>query len=176
MSKCFIVLGMHRSATSMIAKALYDQDHIDFRCPPQKPCKDEPFGHFEHHPIVGLNQKILRAAGGCWHRPPARKKIMAVAKQFRGQIQDVLKETHDNAELWGWKDPRMSLTCELYLPFIEKPHLIAIVREPEEVARSLQKRNKFPLQKGRNLTAVYNQRIADLIQRFAEGSVPTKTE
>ncbi len=171
MSKCFIVLGMHRSATSLVAQALARSIH--FPCGPQAPTPDEPHGHYENAEMVQLNDAMLTAAGGSWHTPPPEAAILALQPCFAERIQDLVRRLQDGHELWGWKNPRSVLTLPLFLPYIEEPHLVAIFRPPLAVARSLQRRNHLPLARGLALAAEYNRRLQQLVaQHVAAPSAP----
>ena len=163
MSKCFIVLGMHRSATSLTAKGLHDAgvymgDNESIR----NKAKYSPLGFFENLDFVRLNIRILKLAGGAWHSPPSFESIMAV--DVDKEIEKLVKE--NDRDLWGWKDPRNSLTVEKYLPYIDSYHLVCNFRDPLEVDRSLKERNGFPIKKGEGLAREYNRRIMETLKRY----------
>ena len=107
MSKVFVVLGMHRSATSLVSKALLNEIYMG----------PTPGGNvFESRPFRVLNQAILRRARGSWHEPPPEQAILDQYEHFRGRIVETIESDRAGRELWGWKDPRTTLTIRLYLP------------------------------------------------------------
>ena len=154
MSKVFVILGMHRSATSLVSKALFNEIYMG-------PC---PGGNvFESRPFRLLNQSILRCAGGSWHTPPPEEAILDLYEDFRDRIVETIELDRGGRELWGWKDPRTTLTIRLYLPHLENPHFIPIFRNPLEVAKSLKRRDGFSIKKGVSLANTYNTRLLDFL-------------
>ena len=165
MSKCLVVLGMHRSATSLVAKALHDQENVHW------PAtlfvhKSQPEGHWECLQIVALNDRILQAAGGSWFAPPSLSAIWVVRDQFDAEIAQTLKSIKGDSPIWGWKDPRTALTFELYAPHLveEDLHFIVCFRHPRKVAESLQRRNGGDLGNWEELAREYNERIFDILE------------
>jgi hypothetical protein len=153
-SKVFVVLGMHRSATSLVSKALLHEIHMG-------PCPSPNV--FESRPFRTLNNKIIKHAGGSWHDPPPENAILAQYDKFRDRILEAIETEKADRELWGWKDPRSVLTIKLYLKHLENPHFIPIFRNPLDVARSLQRRNGFTIEKGVRLANIYNTRLLQFL-------------
>ena len=105
MAKCIVVLGMHRSATSLVSKGLAKADvRIGKNIGPKT--KSNPHGHWEDKRFLILNQKILNAAGGNWHNPPPRKNILKIKNN--NKLMDILitlvKKRQAANKIWGWKD------------------------------------------------------------------------
>ncbi len=144
-----IVLGMHRSGTSLVAGACqlagaYLGKDI------MTPQEDNPKGFWEDNRIVNIHDKVLKALGSNWDDPlPLPRKwwsTNAVAS-FKEELKELLKRDFAEAALPAIKDPRM---CRLLLLWSEmfdelgwKPHCILVARNPIEVAASLQLRNGF---------------------------------
>ena len=157
MSKCFIILGMHRSATSLIAKGLMASGiHMGNRLLGASPC--QPDGHFEDTDFISVNDQILKHAGGSWDNPPDEEAIVEVARQSKDFLQEFI-ESKSQHRLWGWKDPRTVLTIRCFMPFIKKPHIIPCFRETRDVARSLNRRDGMPIAQGQQLAMEYNRRL-----------------
>lgn len=123
-----------------------------------------PLGYFEDVDFFELNKRILRAAGGNWKTPPETNTILAQKNKFRKQIRDLVCKKE--SELWGWKDPRTSLTIQLYLPFLKNAHFIVCHRDPKEVARSLAQRENWKIQKGIRLKKIYDERINSFFKKY----------
>lgn len=155
--KTFVVLGMHRSATSLVTKGLSGIINIGSVIMPAG--RGNPWGHFENMRFVEMNDAILSAAGGSWDNPPQEEAILSLKNEFADRIQRLVKQESEGHELWGWKDPRTTLTIKLYLPYLINPHFIACFREPHEVALSLNKRDGFPIENGIRLAKEYNDRL-----------------
>ncbi|TWU09634.1 hypothetical protein CA54_48760 [Symmachiella macrocystis] len=164
MQKTIVVLGMHRSATSLVACGLHREISMGDDLLPAS--DSNPHGHFEDRHFVRLNDQILSAAGGRWDRPPSRQAIQNVAAGFSDQIQSTLELAGSGKEIWGFKDPRTTLTVPLYLPFLQNPHFVCSFRAPDQLARSLKRRNGFPLEKGLRLAAIYNRRLLEFLSEF----------
>ena len=160
--KTFIVLGMHRSATSLVGMGLAKSNvHIGETL--LAPTEHNPYGHWEDVDFVRANNEILRAAGGSWDNPPPEEAIIAVGKRNAHQIAKFIMKKSHGKELWGWKDPRTTLTIRCYLPYLENPHFIACFREPMEVAKSLQRREGGEIEKWLELAGIYNDRLLEFL-------------
>ena len=159
-----IVLGMHRSGTSMVSGVL---ERLGVDMGEDQPGRQisNPLGHFEDGDFLVLNNKILSLAGGAWDDPPALAQIMSLSETLIGEIQFLVSSRRkSNKEgLWGWKDPRTSLTINLYLPYLKNPFIVWCQRDPEEVARSLEKRNNLSREAGLTLRALYHNRVGEFL-------------
>ena len=83
MSKCFIVLGMHRSATSLVAKAMATQMPMGVELSTQVKSDDNPSGHYEDKRFRYLNADILHAAGGSPLLYPSQNSSHSIAQPDR---------------------------------------------------------------------------------------------
>lgn len=156
--KTCVVLGMHRSGTSMIAGCLHTLD-IKMGENLVGESKYNPLGHYEDEDFLRLNKEILDSAGGDWLNPPSRKKILAQKTKFNEEIKNLVEKKKER--LWGWKDPRTSLTIDLYLPFLDDVYLIICYRDKDAVADSLNRRSGRPLEVGIKLKELYDARIKE---------------
>jgi hypothetical protein len=159
--KTIVVLGMHRSATSLVAGGLH---HFGVPIGDQLVPADSsnPKGHWEDTDFRRLNDEILKSAGGSWSNPPLEISIMAQQKVFEPKIKALIKRKQK--EIWGWKDPRTTLTIKLFSPHLPNPHFVCCFRDPIEVAKSLQKRNRFSIEKGLELAETYNNRLINFLR------------
>lgn len=164
--KTFVILGMHRSATSLVAKGMDSIIHLGDEENMLEPASDNTEGFYENKRFIELNDEILWAAGGNWLEPPSEEKILEQALPFGVRIKKLIEEESEGKELWGWKDPRTTLTIKLFHPFLENPHYIACFREPMEVAKSLNARQGYSIQKGINCTMEYNHRLIKFLAEF----------
>lgn len=164
--KTFVVLGMHRSATSLIAKSLDHEIHMGTRF--IKPDEHNPLGYFENFSFYKLNMEILERAGGDWQNPPSESEIMKQKSFFDFKIKQLIEQSEK--PLWGWKDPRTVLTINLFEPYLRNPHYICCFRNPIEVAKSLVARNDMSFDKGIALAKEYNSRIIKFMSKKHEES------
>lgn len=161
--RTIVVLGMHRSATSMIARSMHLTKEVymgnDLMLGGQQR------GHYEQIPIVQLNDKILEAANGSWDKPPSDKSIQKLKGVFDKEIQNELTKLKQSSPggTIGFKDPRMCLTVKLWEPFLINPQYVLSFRDSREIALSLQKRNGMSIREGEELANEYNRRIKDFL-------------
>jgi hypothetical protein len=135
--------GMHRSGTSMVARVLHDcglylgpQEELGFDA-------SDGERHWENIRFVALNEKILNRLGGAWHNPPklpagweCKPEVQSLTLPAKKLIA-MLSRDH---QLWGWKDPRNSLTVPFWRALIPELKVVICVRNPLETSRSLQAR------------------------------------
>jgi hypothetical protein len=157
------VLGMHRSGTSALCAALaacgasFGSDLID----PMAGVNDE--GFWEDANVVALNEQLLGLLDSTWYAPgPGLHRADWSAVEFaslREQAATLLRNGFGDAPLQVVKDPRLCLTLPFWLSLCEDLNLAARVcvtgRAPLEIARSLEKRDGFPLGYGLRLFSFY---------------------
>ena len=139
----FLVLGMHRSGTSVLARLLAAAGaNPGERLVPGSPGNEE--GHWEDAFVVETNERLLSALGYRWDdlRPLPRDWMQSdAAASARAQIRDYLRSSLSKHPLWAIKDPRMCLFAALWLDaFAEegcKPSVLLLGRHPREIAGSL---------------------------------------
>lgn len=157
-----IIIGMHRSGTSLVAKLLNDGG-VDM-------------GHHREHneeslPFLNVNEQVFRECGMTWLTPgiiPTGKTLPHSAMsmyvnhfeldpedfKWAGKPRNKLIMWLHNKP-WGFKDPRNSFTLHLWLKLFPKARVIHVVRHPAAVADSLRRRNKIPGE-------VHDERLNDL--------------
>lgn len=154
--KTYVVLGMHRSGTSFLSGALIQAGANMGDVLARDVNEDSCF--------QSLNIRIPNSAGGSWDCPPSVGSIDAQRKKYSKEIQETISK--HKGDRWGWKDPRTSLTFDLYEPYLTNDvYLYCCFRRPEKVVESLTKRNGSGPD-WRGVTDEYNRRILDSIQRF----------
>jgi hypothetical protein len=163
-----LVLGMHRSGTSLLAGALHrmgaylGDGHV--LLPPQS---SNPRGYAERRDVMELNDCLLRSAvrpavtrvdGTDWwrvsglHTDRVAAEVKAVCREWARAIVAEL----DAHEPWVLKDPRLSLLLPLWLPVLNEPVAVIVYRNPLAVAASLARRDGLPTAVGLALWEVYN--------------------
>jgi len=167
--KEIIIIGMHRSGTSMLSGML-DRLGIDMGDDQVGRQQSNPLGHFEDGDFLGLNELILSQAGGSWNNPPPAAQIQNQAAKLDDRIQKIIldKRLANQDQPWGWKDPRTSLTINLYLPYLRNPFIIWSQRDPVSISNSLWIRNKMPDHEANKLTEYYQQQIIDFLRDHPE--------
>ena len=110
-----------------------------------------PEGFWEHYRLMRLNERILQACGGSWREPPALEpgwENSASLDDLRDEAQALIAESFDGHALWGWKDPRNSLTLPFWQRLLPEMRHVICVRHPLEVAESLRRRDGIELDAG----------------------------
>ncbi len=141
-----VVLGMHRSGTSLVAGCLRNSG-VDFGPRLMPPDPDNPRGYFEHNDVVNLHDRLLLALDRSWDDPaplPANWWHDDHLAPYQHQLLAILRRDFPAVPLWGLKDPRL---CRL-LPWWEtvwlalgsRPLFLLVRRAPAEVAASLARR------------------------------------
>lgn len=149
MSKGIVVLGMHRSGTSLVTRML---NLSGFAIGPEEIIMKpdpvfNPKGYWERTDIVELNDKVLYSIGCSWwkiskldinrvsveEKNEYRKKLIQIIASFPADKPFVIK------------DPRMILTYPLWQDILTDVSFVVVHREPVEVALSLHTRNKIPV-------------------------------
>jgi len=149
------VLGMHRSGTSAVARVL-SLLGVDLG-PPQRlfgPRADNPEGFLEHMGFVEVSEEILARLGGCWHEPPAFVpgwERASALLDLRMRAAALIREDFSGRALWGWKDPRACLTLPFWQTLLPPTRYVLCIRSPLSVARSLQERDGFSIEKSGRL-------------------------
>jgi glycosyltransferase involved in cell wall biosynthesis len=117
-----------------------------------------PNGFWEHYRIMRLNERILRVHGGSWRDPPSLPpgwERSAELESEREEARALLAESFGGRRLWGWKDPRNSLTLPFWQHLQPDMRYVICLRNPLDVAISLQRRDGMPLEQGFDLWLTY---------------------
>ena len=162
-----MVVGMHRSGTSSVARALHESGVVYMGKHFIPPAKDNPQEFYEDRDFVAMNKKILKSAGGSWRMVPMHDHIMAAAKRLEAEMFDVIKAAHVNAmqagaDAWGFKDPRTCLTWQAWQDIVSFNQVIRVSRDNDAVADSLMWRNGMDPIEAYNLIDIYNARLNGL--------------
>jgi len=127
--------------------------------PPQA---DNPEGFWEHLGFVTLNEELLNELGGAWDLPPNADENFTQARLDPLRMKArLLIEGFDSARVWGWKDPRNSLTLPFWQDLLQGLKTLIVVRNPLEVAYSMRERNGTSFSLGLRLWEIYNRRLIE---------------
>ncbi len=160
-SQSIIVLGMHRSGTSTIARILSEAG-VNMGQRLMGANESNPFGHYENRDFVELNDKILKQAGGSWNLPPEMENINILQREFTKEIKECINR--NKKHIWGWKDPRSCLTINLFHKYLENPAYIICHRDSSEIAKSLWNREGINIEDGINIANHYKKELANFIK------------
>jgi hypothetical protein len=141
-----VVLGMHRSGTSLVARL------VNLVGPSVCRAGDllvgrtgNPRGHWESRSMNAFNDELLAALGATWYCPPnpeaAGIRELVTAHGARGLA--TLHRVHPSRP-WVWKDPRTSVLMPFWSSVLRgRVAYVVAVRHPLEVGDSLASRDGF---------------------------------
>lgn len=149
-----VVLGAHRSGTSAITSIL---SISGFTLPrtllPTQP--DNAAGVYESAVIVDLNDELLAMGDASWHElfPPDDAPLLSNSGAVAlAKAEAALAAEFGDATNIVLKDPRISVLTAFWKQALERqgfwPAFVIMVRNPNEIAASLAKRDGFSIERG----------------------------
>ncbi|WP_169978956.1 sulfotransferase family protein [Tautonia rosea] len=155
MSAALLVLGMHRSGTSALTRVLSLLGAALPRNLMPAVQESNALGHWESLDLMVIHDEMLASVGSSWHDVtpfPEGWQHSAAAEPFRDRILEVLERDYRNTSMFVVKDPRACRFVPFWLDLVDRfgatPLAIVPVRNPLEVATSLQRRDGFSITKG----------------------------
>jgi hypothetical protein len=146
MEKGIIVLGMHRSGTSLVADIVHRWGAFAGDEEDLLPADDKNAnGYWEYAPLVTFDNELLISVESNWFIPPSddsaiRGLINKPGYRHKGEL---LIEAMEDAGLWFWKDPRLSLLLPFWQQIWDDVATIIVVRNPLDIVKSLHQRDIF---------------------------------
>ncbi|MBX2847234.1 MAG: sulfotransferase [Acidiferrobacterales bacterium] len=154
-----VILGMHRSGTSMLTKLINmagayvgESEELIGSNP------ENPKGFWERIDLRKLNDELLFSANSDWDSLvdfDADSLSREALEGFSSGLKSVIKKLDEN-KVWVIKEPRICPLIGAYSSELTAPFYIHLYRNPIEVARSLNVRNGIPLSAGIALWERYN--------------------
>lgn len=153
-SECILILGMHRSGTSVLSGCfhLLGADLGSNLMPANEANQS---GYFENHDLVLIHDILLRDLGCRWDMVgslPQDWQQTEAAQSAKDKIAHLIEREFAQSELWAVKDPRLCRLLPLWLELFQekdiRPRIVFLTRHPYEVALSLKKRDGFDMFKG----------------------------
>ena len=152
------VLGMHRSGTSMVARALnlmgcyFGAEGTHTAMNPEN-----PKGFWERVDVRRANDALLQGSGFDWDRVSGfslDRLPERLVSRYRDTCARIFLEL-DAHRPWLVKEPRLCLLLPLLRDLLERPAAVVVSRDPVEVAMSLEERNGIPRPVGVALWELY---------------------
>lgn len=145
-----IIVGMHRSGTSLLAGLLKIAGCAFGPESSLMPALEQnPKGFFENLHFLEFNDLILEHFGGTWYDPPTLPPGWLdkdPAPMWIESARRVVDEQFGVDGQWAWKEPRTSLLLPFWRSIVPGAKVVLCVRNPLDVAGSLGKRNGFVLE------------------------------
>lgn len=156
-----LVLGMHRSGTSTLARGLRVLGvALGKNLLPAHPCN--PKGFFEDAGLYAFNKALLVQLGLTWRSPeaPDTAALRRLAAGPPGVTAlGLLREKSAGQAIPGLKDPRMSRLLPFWRPVLAasglRAHCCIALRHPESVAHSLWQRDRLDAEHSHALWLAY---------------------
>ena len=147
-NKLAIVIGMHRSGTSVISRALrvFGVKHgndliIGF---------DNKKGHWEDRDLASMNEKLLNHIHKSWYSLTALSQQdidTLLTSELREEARVRLNHKIIQHSAFGFKDPRTTLLLNFWHQILTDlglaPTIILAIRRPSATIMSLKKRNQL---------------------------------
>lgn len=176
-NRAVCILGMHRSGTSMVSRSLNLLGvNLGEKNKLVGQGKHNQKGFWEYRKITRTQESLLKELGYNWFTPkPLPKKWWErnKVKPYITELKTIVEKDFKGTNLWGWKDPRNSLTLPLWKKLLSKLNMdasyVIVVRNPLEVAASLKTRNKFTYDHSFKLWGLYT--LSALLGTFKEKRV-----
>ncbi|MBZ9997326.1 glycosyltransferase [Mesorhizobium sp. BH1-1-4] len=146
---CIMVLGMHRSGTSALTRAI---SLLGAELPKNMLGANptNPAGHWEPLRLIELHDRMLAEAGSSWDdwRAFNLNDLGAPRLRFyKAEIARLIDEEYGTAPLFVLKEPRISRFVPLYAEILKRMHIdvhyVLTERNPLAVIASLEKRGRF---------------------------------
>ncbi len=153
MRRIVLILGMHRSGTSLLANLLSE---LGFNLGTDLMAPDEwnESGYWESKSILTIHEKILKALNLTWDDPSlalplpegwmSRPEIQSLRHEL---VEIIRKEVERTDSIFAVKDPRTAVLLPLWDEILNElgvdPVCLLAIRHPASVAASLKKRNNL---------------------------------
>lgn len=155
-----IVLGMHRSGTSLLTGRLEAAGLFLGKVNVKAPHNLK--GNRENPTLRIYHDKMLKARGLDWKTPP--EGPIDWTPEEVADVEEILAN-YAQQPLWGFKDPRTIWFLDHYLARFPEAKLIGTVRHPESVATSLNVRAealRMSMEEGRALWRKTNAKLLEI--------------
>lgn len=167
-----IVLGMHRSGTSLISEILNDIGVF---------MGNDLNVHNESKSILRINEAILSFSHTFWDYPLNIKSLYKDQSGYDNTLSFIKeniegrkfrrnffgkqkKEFNNNNLIWGWKEPRTTITFPLWYKLFPNAKFIFLHRNGIDVAQSLYFREKQ--RQGKFHDGIHSVRCLDFREAF----------
>lgn len=137
-----IVVGMHRSSTSLVTSAFVA---CGYHLAPDQlpPADDNPKGYFEDRQMHTLHRRMLEAYDTAWDLGPRlrelRRQELVIPADLQAEAQEIV-DYYRSQGPWVWKNPRATLFLDEWARWFPEATFVICVREPAAVVDSMLRR------------------------------------
>lgn len=145
MPASLIVAGFHRSGTSFVSQVLSSAglflgDDLLGSNP------SNPYGHLEDRDVIRLHERILTVNGLTWRVDRDFMPIMT--ERLWERLQHLVDSRRQDHEVWGFKDPRVTLFLPLWKHAAPEAKVLGVIRHYADSSYSLERRHSEQLFRG----------------------------
>ena len=161
-TKLVVVLGMHRSGTSLMTSGLSSLG-VDFGGELMGASPSNPKGHWEDNDIVSLNNRVLNNSSMKWDSLESLQHVRWQDNQdplLLEGVQLIKSKLKHSEKVFGFKDPRTIRVLPFWFKVFELvevvPKIVFSFRNPVDVCKSLQKRDGKSIYESQLLWLIHN--------------------
>ncbi len=161
-TKLVVVLGMHRSGTSLMTSGLSSLG-VDFGGELMGASPSNPKGHWEDNDIVSLNNRVLNNSSMKWDSLESLQHVRWQDNQdplLLEGVQLIKSKLKHSEKVFGFKDPRTIRVLPFWFKVFELvevvPKIVFAFRNPVDVCKSLQKRDGKSIYESQLLWLIHN--------------------
>jgi hypothetical protein len=143
--KIILVLGMHRSGTSLAAQLIAKWGaYMGKELMPAN--KYNEYGYWEYNPLVDFHEKLLKKTNNKWYAPSWEIDAKKLLNEFGDEARQLVRDMDEGGDIWCWKDPRMPLFLDFWKEILAGREIVYILssRQPQNIAGSLFFRDNMP--------------------------------
>ena len=133
----FIVTGMHRSGTSLLAGLLHES-HVNMGAQMLGAADSNPKGHYEDIQFLNFHRSVLLDSNLSPFGWTCENSIRFSEDRVKEARHLVLEK--QKSDFWGWKDPRTTLVLDFWASIFPTAKFLFAYRSVAEVADSLFRR------------------------------------
>ncbi|MDR3693564.1 sulfotransferase [Mucilaginibacter sp.] len=142
-NKILIILGMHRSGTSLITNWLH-QCGLQVGESLMDAGVGNKEGHFEDTEFYKMHMEILRD-NNLNDSGIINQKVNYISSYHKEKIKGIIRVKNKLFGQWGWKDPRTCLFLKYYRELLPQAYYLVVIRDYHSVVVSLLKRTMAEL-------------------------------
>lgn len=172
MNKCLMIIGMHRSGTSLVSSVL-QKAGLFIGDDLLGPKEDNPKGFYENSDFFNFHLSALYFLSlnmGGW----SLQAVDNLNDELDQEAHEIVKK--NSRKQWGWKDPRTTLFLRYWEKIIPEAKYLFIYRNPWDVADSLFRRGTDEVINENPVFALkswdfYNREIIEMYKKHKEDSL-----
>ena len=136
-----VVLGMHKSGTSLVAEMLHHSGVEMIEA--LRGVSYDKGEKYERDETSEINKALLKAEGLYSLEVRRKLELASVDPELTGRARRFVEAMAKRGADWGFKDPRTCLTWEFWKPLLPEHKLICIFRNVDEVHHRYRWRGRF---------------------------------